>query len=987
MQKEKICTNIVKAYHTAFINADRTSNIEFQPQLLLNDPKRKQKVLHTLSRELQKCDSFAISVAFITESGIAPLKGILDELERKGVKGRIITTDYLTFSQPKALEDLLRFKNIELRIFKTHKGIGFHTKSYIFKKGEHYSFIVGSSNLTDRALCLNHEWNTYFLSMETGAIAKSFLNEFDLIWNDPLCVDYLCVKSQYEEQYKRNYQKRSVWVESQFEDNLSEGLSLKPNKMQERFIENLKTLRENGAEKALLISATGTGKPYASAFAMCEFNVPKVLFVVHREQILRKSLQSYKKVFGASRTMGLLTGNSKDENKQYMFATVQTLSKSENLKNYSPTAFDLIVIDEGHHAPTPMYKKIMDYFKPKMWLGMTGSPDRADKKNVYEVFDNNIAYEIRLQHALEEGLLCPFHYFGITDIAIDGKLPSDDQYNFNQLHIEQRVQHMLEKARKYGYSGSRVKGLVFCRSLGEAEELSNEFNRQGLKTTFLTGDNSPEEREAAIEKLVSDNPSEEHYDYIFTKDIFSEGIDIPAVNQVLMVRPTKSPVVFIQQLGRGLRKHPGKDFVVILDFIGNYKENYMIPVALSGDNSYNKDNLRRYVSTGTQIIPGISTVYFDEVARKEIYRAIDQAKTHLKTFIVSKYRELKNKLGRIPSIRDFEKFGSIDVQNIFNEYGSYHEFLLKVERQTYKTVYNEKQREILKFISKRLVPGKRPHELELLKQAIEVCTGLFQSTENALLNRYGLSLNPNDMRSAFSYLTNQFENPASRKALKDCVFLQSSEDNDWQISDSFSTSLKDSSFKNEVQDLITLGIENYTKRYKSRYKDTNFVLYEKYTAEDVCRLFNWKEKQVPLNMSGYYYDSETKTFPVFINYEKSEGEIQYDDRFISPSQLIALSKKQRQVNCPDANHIYKRTPEDNDNRIYLFVRKNKDDPARGTTQGSNEYYFLGEVHANGEPNPVHLRDGNDAFEIDYRLDIPVRSDIYEYLLESFNEEN
>ena len=447
-----------------------------------------------------------------------------------------------------------------------------------------------------------------------------------------------------------------------------------------------------------------------------------------------------------------------------------------------------------------------------------------------------------------------------------------------------------------------------------------------------------------------------------------------------MVRPTESPVVFIQQLGRGLRKYPGKDFVVILDFIGNYKQNYMIPVALSGDNSYNKDNLRRYVATGTQIIPGISTVYFDEVARKEIYRSIDQAKTHIKSFIVSKYRELKNKLGRIPSVGDFQKFGSIDVLNIFNEYGSYHEFLLKEEKRTYKTVYDDKQRQLLKYISQRLAQGKRIHELELLRLSIGMSGVLLQATEKALFERYNVSINQIEMRSALSYLTNQFENPAKREALKDCVFLQT-KDNDWEISSSFANSLTDDKFKQDVIDLISLGIENYVKRYQFRYQDTNLVLYEKYTAEDVCRLFNWKEKIVPLNMSGYFYDAETKTFPVFINYEKSVGDIQYDDRFKSPSQLIALSKKNRQINSPDFDHIYRRKLEDKDNKIYLFVRKNKDDPARGKqNQGSNEYYFLGEVHAHGEPKPVQLRDGNNAFEIDYRLDTPVRADIYDYLI-------
>lgn len=975
MQNEKICTNIVKAYHTAFINSDRTSNIELQPRLLLNDPKRNQKVLHTLSNELQKCEAFAISVAFITESGIAPLKGILDELERKGVKGRIITTDYLTFSQPKALEDLLRFKNIELRMFKTNKDKGFHTKSYMFKRNGHYSFIIGSSNLTARALCLNHEWNTRIVSMETGAMAQSLQKEFELIWNDPSCQDYTLLRNQYEERYKRNTRKRSLWVESEFEDDLPEGLALKPNLMQAGFIDNLKTLQQNGAQKALLISATGTGKTYASAFAMRELQSPKVLFIVHREQIARKALASYRKVFGASRTMGLLSGNSKDENKQYMFATVQTLSKPENLHKYHPTAFDHIVIDEVHHAAASSYKRIMDYFKPRLWLGMTGSPDRPDGGNIYELFDHNIAYEIRLQHALEEDLLCPFHYFGITDIVIDGQLPTDDgdSYNFNQLQIQQRVDHMLEKALKYGYSGDRVKGLVFSRSIKEAKELSEEFNRRGLKTTYLTGANSQNEREEAIAKLVSDNPNEEHYDYIFTQDIFNEGVDIPEVNQVLMVRPTESPIVFIQQLGRGLRKSRGKEFVVILDFIGNYKNNFLIPVALSGDNSYNKDNLRRYVATGTQVIPGISTVYFDEVARKEIYAAIDNASTQQLMFLRGKYVELKNKLGRIPSIKEFDDYGSIDVLKIFNKYGSYHTFLQKVEPQ-YKTTFTVEEEQILKYVSTKLAAGKRIHELALLERLLITPSFPLSSFDSYMSQRYDVCVKPKDIDSAISVLTNQFEEPAKREKLNACVFLKKN-DKEFGMVSTFARYLSNADFKNAIKALVDFGIHRFEKNYKHRYKDTNLVLYAKYTYEDVCRLLNWDSKMNAQNIGGYFYHQKSKTLPVFINYHKAENAIQYEDRFVSSSELIALSKHPRRLDSPDANHIFKRTEADKDNRIYLFVRKNKDD------KEAKEFYFLGEIEAVGSPREVKLDASNDtAFEIDYRLDVPVRADIYDYLI-------
>ncbi len=963
-------STILDASATAFIDSKKQSNDEYRPQLVLNSAT--QKVLNVLSNELQKCESFDICVAFITESGIAPLKGIFDELERKGVRGRVITTDYLTFSQPKALEDLNRFENIDLRMYQTHNGKGFHTKSYAFKKNGHYSFVIGSSNMTAQALCVNHEWNTRFASLETGAMAKTLCREFDLLWNDPCCQAYGHVKTQYESTYIANRKKYSREVEADLDNGLSVEQSLSPNVMQRGFIANLKKLYEGGANKALLISATGTGKTYASAFAMKEFKASKVLFIVHREQIARKAKESFQRVFGHSYAMGIFTGNEKSKNTPFLFATIQTLSKDENLNRFFPTDFDYIVIDEVHHAAASTYKKIMNFFKPKLWLGMTGSPDRPDDKNVYEIFDHHIAYEIRLQHALEEDLLCPFHYFGITDISINGKLLSDEgtEDSFSKLEIEQRAFHLIEKSKKYGYSGNRVKCLVFCRSIQEAEKLSAEFNRQGLNTTYLTGENTQEEREEAITRLVTDDPHVKQLDYIFTQDIFNEGVDIPEVNQIIMIRPTQSPIVFIQQLGRGLRKSKGKEFVVILDFIGNYKNNFLIPVALSGDNSYNKDNLRRYVATGTQVIPGISTVYFDEIARKEIYKAIDGASTQNKKFLKSKYQELKNKLGRIPTLKEFDEYGAVDVLKIVNAYGSYHAFLREVEK-SYTVSFESQEEQIINFVSTKLSSGKRVHELVFLDEMLKSNTPILSLVKSRLLTKYSLNLGSNDYRSVVSILTNSF---SKQTKFNSCVFVQEKA-GDYLRSLLFNQLLKKSIFKDTLQEIIDFGIRRFETRYRNRYKDTHLVLYEKYTYEDVCHLLNWTTKVNAQIIGGYFYHQETKTFPVFINYHKSDTAIQYEDRFVSSSELIALSKHPRNENSSDADHIYKRTEADQENRIFLFVRKNKDD------KETKEFYFLGEIEAYGQPEVVELEVSNDtAFEIHYRLDVPVRADIYDYLV-------
>ena len=245
---------------------------------------------------------------------------------------------------------------------------------------------------------------------------------------------------------------------------------------------------------------------------------------------------------------------------------------------------------------------------------MTASPD-TNNYDIYSVFNHNIAYEIRLQQALEEDLLCPFHYFGITDLEIDGEVFDDNAgiRNFSKLVSDARVDYVIEQANYYGFSGERVKGLIFCRRKEEAWELSRKFNERGYRTAALTGDDSPNRREEIISRLTDDENVERQLDYILTVDIFNEGVDIPEINQVIMLRPTQSPVVFIQQLGRGLRKSEGKEYVVILDFIGNYMNNFMIPIALSGDRSYNKDSMRRYVREGARVIPGSSTIHFDEI--------------------------------------------------------------------------------------------------------------------------------------------------------------------------------------------------------------------------------------------------------------------------------------------------------------------------------------------------------------------------------------
>ena len=966
---------LLEAYTTALLDHSHASNPQYRPSFLFNDPKQNRKVLSTIEDELRTCDSFCFSVAFITKSGIAPLLGTFKELEERQIKGKILTTDYLSFSEPEALEKLNSLKNIEVRMYRTQdSNVGFHTKGYIFQHGNEYHMIIGSSNMTAKALTCNQEWNTKFISSTDGEMSHQIIRTFNDLWND---TEHTKTYREFIDNYRYLYTKHKI-IEHQINTSLDQTqidqiqLRLRPNPMQVAFVNNLSTMIHQGKKRFLLVSATGTGKTYASAFAMKELRANRVLFLGHREQILKQSIKSYQKVFGNTKTVGLLSGTSKQYDVDYLFATVQTISKPEIYGKFHPAYFDIIIFDECHHAGAETYQRILNYFQPSYALGMTATPDTITGYDIYALFDHNIAYEVRLQDAMELNLLCPFHYYGISEIMVDGK-PVDDLTGFNALISDDRVQHILSNAEYYGYSGNRVKGLVFCSRKEEAYALSKQFNLHGYRTTVLTGDDSQSLREQMIARLCDDTiAGTNQLDYIFTVDIFNEGVDLPEVNQIILLRPTQSPVVFTQQLGRGLRKFEDKEYVVVLDFIGNYTNNYMIPIALSGDLSCNKDNLRHYVLEGTRCIPGSSTVHFDEISRTRIFTAIDHAKMNTIQDIKRHYTNLKYRLGRIPSLLDFDKYGELDPLCIFdnNALGSYHAFLSKYEKE-YTTSFSQQQEQILTFISKKLANGKRVHELWILQYLLEHPYDT-SGVVNALQDKMPVSQQLRN--NLIAILTNQFLSGSGKNTFKDCIFIEPYE-NDYIISKSFQKMIEDLSFKTSVMETIQFGISRYQRDYQHTYKDTNLVLNRKYTYEDVCRLLNWNKQEVAQNIGGYKYDATTKTFPVFINYEKTDDisdSIKYEDRFLENDRLIAISKSRRTLDSMDVQNFLQ--AKEKGISVYLFVRKNKDDNI------SKEFYFFGEMHATGNTELITMPNTNaTAVEIEWKLDVPVRDDMYEYI--------
>lgn len=836
-------------FDTAYIDGNVASSMAYKPQFLSNNYKEGKKVLSSIEDELLTCEQFQISVAFITMGGITPLLQTLKELEKKHIPGKILTTNYLNFSEPKALEKLNGLSNITLKMYDADESNGgFHTKGYIFKKEEIYRIIIGSSNMTSAALTINREWNTKLISTDQGEMAQDIVNEFEELWNSPHSLTFDASYENYRERYEIIKHQRAI--ARQDEITSLEKYRLQPNSMQVGFIANLRKIIAAGESRALLISATGTGKTYASAFAMRELGYKRVLFLVHRGQLARQTRKSYQKIFGKNISMGLVGAGYAEYDANYVFATVQTLNRDDHLTKYQPNDFDCIILDEAHHSSAATYQKVMNYFKPKLWLGMTATPDKRDDdmegRNIYEIFHYQIAYEIRLQQAMEENMLCPFNYFGISDIStIDDKQLKSRKMtegDFNQLTSDERVRHIIEQAEYYGYSGDRVKGLIFCSRLDESEELSQKFNAAGYRTIALNGSASEEERMNAFERLAMDEADAtegmQPLDYIFSVEILNEGVDIVEVNQVIMLRPTESPIVFIQQLGRGLRKAEGKEYVVILDFIGNYNNNFMIPVALSGDRTYNQDVIRKYVISGNSVIPSSSTVHFDEISREKIFASIDKIKG-MKSIIRSSYQNLKNRLGRVPYLMDFYENGEVDPLVIIREYKTYQAFLESEEKELYIGRLSEKEQLILEYLSKTVLSGARPYELEILKRFMKQKVISMDEMIDAF-EKKGYLVDLNSLENAVDVLQGHFVSKDDEyQKYSKIDILDKHEEKMLYRMQGYAKSLENREFYRQIDDIVEVGLRRYHEKYDvGRTEEYPFVLYEKYSRRDVSLLMN-----------------------------------------------------------------------------------------------------------------------------------------------------
>ncbi|MGT2802749.1 DUF3427 domain-containing protein [Streptococcus henryi] len=945
--------NLLHSLQYGFIDREVFQEGIYAPKILINDVTRHRYVLNDLQEALSKSKSFSFSVAFITQSGLALIKSQLSDLADDGIRGRILISPYLDFNDPIAMKELLKLKNVDVRMTPTN--LQMHAKFYLFEQEDKQVIISGSSNLTHIALKINYEWNVKLTSTQNGDFIQNAKDEFEKIWEQSQVLTLEAINA-YAARRKTVIQTVTIQEEVTAE---YQG-RIRPNKMQEQALEGLANVRKNGAKKALVISATGTGKTYLSAFDVKQYNPGRMLFIVHREQILQKSLKDFQKVLGFEDEEGCLYKSGADiSQKKYVFATIQTLSRNANLQSFDPAFFDYILIDEVHKAGADSYKKVMDYFQPDFYLGMTATPERTDGQNIYELFDYNIAYEIRLQEALDNDMLCPFIYYGVSDIKVDGQL-INEKSTFSNLVSEQRVKHILDKVSYYGVSGETVKGLIFCSSVREANELENLFNAKGLRTRALSGIHSQEERQQVVADLESGK-----LDYILTVDIFNEGIDIPSVNQVVMLRNTQSSIIFIQQLGRGLRKHDSKEYVTIIDFIGNYQNNYLIPVALFGDQSMNKDNYRREVRE-PNTLKGLTTINFEKIAKEQIFSSITNTTLSSIKILRDAFKDLENKLGRTPYLVDFVKLKSIEPL-IFFENSSFNNYADVITKFSDETIsLSEIEKKFLNFITFEVLNGKRKHELYLLKLLLENGGQVSSDKWFEYVLEHDLDIRSEVLESVnrvldLSFLKAQEQKKYGTDALVSLV------DETYQLNESVQKSLKENNqFALLFSDVIETGI------LKAKDYPQVFTLGQKYSRRDVLKLMNVRKDEPPLNIGGYKIDQENNSCPIFITYHKSEDisdTIKYEDELLNESTLKYFSKNKRTLESNDVSTII--NSNENGLRLELFVIK--DDSEGG------EFYYLGPLkYVEGSADEL-LRNGDSVVQMRFKLESPVETNLYKYL--------
>lgn len=839
----------------------------------------------------KKCNSFTLSVSFIKKAGLVLFQREIEEALERGAKGRIITSTYQNFTDIASLKEFLAWQN-KYDNFECHLDMncfgenGFHSKGYLFEYDDSIEIIVGSSNITRFALLKNIEWNISLISKNNIESYDEAIKNFEYLWDRTLKLSEDVIK-QYNFVLEYAIEKWDMDYINPLTQNIV------PNSMQRKALKELARYRDTGVKRALIISATGSGKTYLAAFDARNFDAKRVLFVVHRETILKDAKQTFMNVFGAEKTCGLYTGNSKDLDCDYVFASSNMLAR--HLTEFDKNEFDYICYDEVHHIVAECGKKILNYFNPEFLLGLTATPERMDNQDIFELFEQNVPFELRLRDAINNDLVVPFHYYGIRDDLIN--YGEDDKNKVSKNIAESdNIDFIVKEIEKHRLPNEKLKAVAFCTNIAHCSLMANELAMRGYSTVALTGENNTGERIKAFNDLQDETNDLE---IICTVDILNEGVDIPAINTVLFLRPTESSTIFLQQLGRGLRKYQNKQYLTVLDFIGNdYSRSVQIALALGtlGKTTYTeKAYLKNLIESDykTLNIPGVE-IHIDELSKKEIVKFIDQENFNKKSFLKKDYENFKKYLNKdsIPTHMDYLESEIAPDLNRFikskiggKRIRSYYEFLTMIGEENLP-IFTEEEIKLIDSIEE-LLPIVRLDEFLIINYLLH-----HNEINIAKIVGYNLRVTNETLNNAIQFLTNK----------EVLVNNQLSVDNI-------------SNIKDYLEDLINYGINRYEIEFgdfEGKYK-----LYSNYSKEQTMTTIN-RKYTMDILLKGTYFDTETGDTYVYVGLKKDKAKQErtdYKDKFISPSIIQWESEN----NVTIDNSIGLKLK--NTKNIYVFVRK------------------------------------------------------------------
>ena len=864
-----------------------------------------EKFIDKLKHNIDTCDSFYFSVSFIKKPGLKLIAPNIEAALARGAKGRVITSTYQNFTDVDSLQffyDLsIRYPNtfsvrLDMECFHDYSGnaVGFHSKGYLFEFADHRELIVGSSNITVYALLKNIEWDVSIIDVDENEAYAEAKKDFDYLWEGTLPLSSDLIK----EYATRLYYSIERW---DMDYNVANS-EIKPNYMQRRALKELNRVRAMGASRALVTASAGSGKTFLASFDALNFGPKRLLYIVHEGSILMKSYETFQRVFGSDRSYGIFNGEYKEQDADFVFSTNVTMANSVEL--FEPHTWDYIIIDECHHATAETYRKIIDYFEPQFLLGITATPERMDGEDVLALFDQNVPYELRLRDAIINGLVVPFKYYGIRDELIEYGIKETKGHKFvEQFSDEKHCDFISQMIEKHRIPGQKLKALAFCRDVSHTIRMSQAMEEY-YNTRYLTGKNSTGERVRAYKDLQDDYAELE---ILFTVDILNEGVDIPGVNMVLFLRPTDSQTIFIQQLGRGLRKYEGKEYVTILDFIGNdYKRSVQIAFALGSlsENFVVEKKLVACLIEDNFASIGLSDygveIHLDDLSKKEILSYIDEVNFNTKVYLSQDYSNFKKYINadRYPQHVDYLnndyapnliKFMQSRINGRKNS--SYFGFMKAIGEEDIPA-FDERQEAFIKYVSEML-PLVRPYEYLMIKAMLlrAGASELDDIIKHVKINT--VNFNEEALNHAFHYMM-----MSGFFAVENDVM-------------SFYDLKLDVDFEEYLHDLLDYGIGKYEIDFSDMEDGDIFKLWAKYKKEQVQILLLNNPGDIMLGTK--IYNGNVYVYVTIVKSSGTKDELKYVDGYIDENtfqwETVANIREKELTDLKDSK------------KVYVFVRK------------------------------------------------------------------